>query len=127
MGILFDSGKTCFESCGEFVIFMKIIPAVNEVDFSKIKEKIEKAAEFFPSAEGWIQIDIADGKFTSHKTWNNPRALRELRIQNSELRKLNLEIHLMVENPQDVVDDWIGAGAKRIIVHHEAVVDFAKK
>ena len=106
---------------------MKIIPAVNEVDFSKIKEKIEKAAEFFPSAEGWIQIDIADGKFTPHKTWNNPRALRELRIQNSELRKLNLEIHLMVENPQDVVDDWIGAGAKRIIVHHEAIVDSAKK
>ena len=106
---------------------MKIIPAVNEVDFSKIKEKIEKAAEFFPSAEGWIQIDIADGKFTPHKTWNNPRALRELRIQNSELRKLNLEIHLMVENAEEVVDDWIKAGAKRIIVHHESVMALAKK
>jgi len=103
---------------------MQIIPAINEINFSKIKEKILKAAEI---GAKWVQIDIADSKFTSHKTWNNPRALRELRIQNSELRKLNLEIHLMVENPQDVVDDWIGAGAKRIIVHHEAVVDFAKK
>ncbi|MEK7593130.1 MAG: ribulose-phosphate 3-epimerase [Patescibacteria group bacterium] len=100
---------------------MKIIPAINEADFSKIKEKLEKAKEI---GADWAQIDVADGKFTSHKTWNQPKDLSDAKGQLSDV---NLELHLMVENPQEVIDDWIKAGAKRIIIHHEAAVDSAKK
>lgn len=101
---------------------MKIIPAINCGNFECVKEKLKKSAEF----SDWAQIDIADGKFTVHKTWNNP----------SELNfKLNLEIHLMVENPQDAIDNWLKAfrqnsgqaGAKRIIVHFETIKDSAAK
>lgn len=102
---------------------MQIIPAINCSDFECIKEKLKKAAEF----SGWVQLDIADGKFTPHKTWNKPEELKKL--GNSEIEKLgiNIEVHLMVENPQDVVDNWIKAGAKRIIVHFEALSEADKQ
>lgn len=99
---------------------MQIIPTINCENFECVKEKLQKAAEF----SDWVQIDIADGKFTPHKTWNNPKDLIDLQLKTNNQR-LNLEIHLMVENPLDVIDDWIESGAKRIIVHHEAVCEEA--
>ncbi|MBU4082514.1 ribulose-phosphate 3-epimerase, partial [Patescibacteria group bacterium] len=42
----------------------------------------------------------------------------------SDLKKLKtnlkLEAHLMVEKPEDVIDNWIKSGVKRIIIHYEA-------
>ena len=93
---------------------VKIIPTINCGDFACIAEKFKKSVEF--GAE-WVQIDIADGVFTLHKTWNNPE---EFKILNFKL-KINAEIHLMVENPLDVINEWIEAGAKRIIIHLEAI------
>ena len=103
---------------------MQIIPAINCENFECVKEKLQKVAEFFSdlpagasqsgAKEGWAQIDIADGKFTPHKTWNNPSEL----VSHS---KPNIEIHLMVENPLEVIDDWIKSGARRMIVHYEAI------
>lgn len=98
---------------------MRIIPAINCADFECVKEKFLEAAEF----SDWVQLDIADGKFTPHKTWNNPQELSDNRGQ---LLDVNLEIHLMVENPQDAVDNWLEAGTKRIIVHLEAVKNSAE-
>ncbi|MBI5079455.1 ribulose-phosphate 3-epimerase [Candidatus Wolfebacteria bacterium] len=105
---------------------MKIIPAINCPDFDCVKEKLEKAAEF----SDWAQIDVADGKFTPHKTWNNLEDILNLKSafarsksQEGPILNLNLEIHLMTENPQDAIDDWFKAGAKRIIVHLEVVQD----
>ncbi len=97
---------------------MKIILTINCGDFVCVAEKLKKAAEFGPPAGRWVQIDIADGKFTKHLTWNKSQ---ELRSKNYELSKLNIEVHLMVENPLAVIDDWIKAGARRIIIHIEAV------
>ncbi len=99
---------------------MKIIPAINCSDFDCVKEKLKKSAEI---GVEWVQLDIADGKFAHWKTWNNPEELYELRIRNNELGKINIEIHLMVENPLSVIDEWIKTGARRVIVHVEAIKD----
>lgn len=100
---------------------MIIIPAINCKNFECVKERLEKAAKFLPKAwnKRWVQIDIADSKFTKHKTWNNPQNLYELRIKNYKLSKINIETHLMIENPESAINKWIKAGAKRIIVHIE--------
>ena len=103
---------------------MQIIPAINCSDFECVKEKLKAAMNFFLPVSGWVQIDIADGKFTKHKTWNNPQEISSLK---SQISNLNLEIHLMVENPQEGIDDWIKAGAKRIFVHYEALVEAERK
>ncbi len=91
---------------------MLIIPAINCPDFNCVKEMLQKAAEFLPE-DSWVQLDIADGKFAPHKTWNNPKDLIKL--------KTNLEVHLMVEKPEAVIDDWTKTGAKRIIIHLESI------
>ncbi|MDE2001173.1 MAG: hypothetical protein KGI60_01235 [Patescibacteria group bacterium] len=94
----------------------QVIPAINETVFSEIEKKMRAAREF--GAE-WVHIDVADGKFTKNTLWNNPKELSAIR----HMLSANLEVHLMVENPDDVLDDWIDAGAKRIIVHIEAAKD----
>jgi ribulose-phosphate 3-epimerase len=71
---------------------------------------------FTPVPE-WIHLDIADGKFTPHKTWNEPSSWAKLRA------KQKLEVHLMAEEPEKLAASWLAAGAQRIIVHYEALFD----
>ena len=96
---------------------MIVIPTINCKDFKCVRAKLKKAVKFL-SKGSWIQIDISDGKFTRAKTWNNPRELSKLQPTTDNL---NIEIHLMTENPEMVVSEWLKAGAKRVIVHVEAI------
>ena len=100
---------------------MNIIPAINCQNFECVSEKLKKAGDFFSQSGGWIQIDIADGKFTDWKTWNNPGELSDAKNQ---LPDVNIEVHLMVEHPEEAIDDWIKTGIQRIIVHFEAIRKF---
>lgn len=70
-------------------------------------------------SDGWLHLDIADGKFTPWKSWSD---FKELGALNT---KLNIEVHLMVENPQSVAASWLEAGAKRLIVPVQAVRDMS--
>ncbi|MFH0712299.1 MAG: ribulose-phosphate 3-epimerase [Candidatus Jorgensenbacteria bacterium] len=96
---------------------MEVIPGINCPDFGCVREKINQAREL--GAE-WVHIDVTDGRFAKHTTWNNPEDLSSLA---DELGDLKLEIHLMVLDPQAVIGDWLQAGCDRIIVHFEALSD----
>lgn len=98
---------------------MVVIPAINEMDFEEIKKKIKTAADF--GAE-WVHLDVADGKFTKNVLWNNPKDLESLRATAYDLRA-NLEVHLMVQNPDEVLDSWLDAKVKRVIIHLESAKD----
>lgn len=101
----------------------QIIPSINCSDFECIKNRIGLASTFLNAeSENWVHIDVSDGKFTPHISWNNPEELGEFRIQNSEL-KINTEVHLMIENPEAYIDAWLKTGVKRIIVHLEVMQD----
>mgnify|MGYP001609693918 CR=1 FL=1 len=95
---------------------MQTIPVVNCPDFKCVKKRF---AEIKSIGSSWAHIDITDGKFTAVKTWNNPQEL----ITNYQLLISNFkfEVHLMIENPLASIEDWLKAGAKRIIVHFEAI------
>ena len=95
----------------------EIIPAIIAQNFKELEEKIEKVEPYVD----WAQLDIMDGQFVGESTW--PYA--ELgRGEPSELvnlkTKLNLEAHLMVEKPEEVIEKWIDSGVKRIVFHYEA-------
>lgn len=91
---------------------MLVIPAINEVKFEEVLKKIDTAGKF----SQWVHIDVVDGKFASNITWNNPKDIAGLKRLKS-----NLEVHLMIENPEAVVEDWISSGVKRIILSLEAI------
>jgi len=94
---------------------MLVIPAINSPSFEDAKEKILKAAEF----SGWIHIDVVDGKFAPNVTWGNPEDFLKLKTKNL---KLNIEVHLMVVNPEQALGAWLKTGrVKRIIVHLESM------
>lgn len=101
---------------------MQIIPAINESTFAAVEEKLAKCGSFLPHNE-WIQFDISDGRFTETPTWNNPADLAGLDLP------WNIEVHLMVENPESVLNEWLHAmaratkGKRRAIVHFEAMSD----
>ena len=96
---------------------MAIIPAINEVNFEEIKKKVLLVQSF---GSKWAHLDVADGKFTKNVLWNNPE---ELKVE-SEKWKVKIEVHLMVESPEDVLGEWLKTGIKRIFVHYESIKDF---
>ena len=69
----------------------------------------------FLKKEDFLHIDVADGIFTFHKTWNDTAGWAALRSP------FPLEVHLMVEHPEAWIAPWLAAGAKRFIVPVEAI------
>ncbi len=98
---------------------MRVIPAVNETAFEAVREKIERARDF--GAE-WVHIDVSDGIFTQNTLWNNPEELGESGLA----EMMQVEVHLMIKNPEQVIDRWLVAGVKRVVIHVEAAHDIAK-
>jgi len=90
-----------------------VIPSINCPDFEGARDHIKEAEKF----SEWIHIDIEDGKFVSHTTWGNPEELQSLEID------LNIEVHLMVEHPEETIESWLRVGAKRVIVHLQTIKD----
>lgn len=100
---------------------MKIIPTINCNTFAATAKRIEDARAFLPK-NGWLQIDISDGKFNPNKTWNDPKKFAKW-LKEKKIVGINFEIHLMVTDPKPWVMRWLEAGAKRVIVHIEAMTE----
>jgi ribulose-phosphate 3-epimerase len=62
-----------------------------------------------------VQIDVMDGRFVPNITFGT-LAVECLRPRT----RLTLEVHLMVEPPEDFIDPFAKAGADTLIVHQEA-------
>jgi len=90
-----------------------VIPSINCPDFKTAENYIRKAEKFAK----WIHIDVSDGEFSNTTSWGSPEELRSLNTN------LNVEVHLMVEDPEDVIEKWFDAGAKRAIVHLQSMKD----
>jgi len=94
---------------------IEIIPAIIPKSFADFTEKLSQVSRYVPV----VQIDICDGKFTGEKSW--PYSIEEEGFPFWE--EVTFEIDLMVENPDLVVDEWVHAGAERIVVHFESFPD----
>ncbi len=97
---------------------MITIPTINCESTECARDTLRVAATLAPS---WIQIDVSDGIFASTHTFNDPFSLKKIL---DELNfHPNIEIHLMVDDPESFIGEWLTNGTKRIIVHAEAVRD----
>lgn len=76
-----------------------------------MKERIAKVEPYV----NWCHLDVTDGVFSKHITWNNPGDLSNLKTH------LNVEVHLMVAEPEKVIDQWLIKPVKRVIVHLETL------
>ena len=87
-----------------------IIPAILTDNFFEFQQKLKKVENL----SSWLQIDVSDGKFTKRKTL----ILEELL---SLKFKQNLELHLMVFEPEKYFLTAEKLKVKRVIIHYEAV------
>ena len=74
-----------------------IIPAILEKNFTEIKNKILLLDQFCPN----FQIDIVDGHATDGESYLNAKMLDTIQTE------ATFELDLMVENPQDYVNERI--------------------
>jgi len=101
---------------------MEVIPALNCDDAHCVIDKLHVVKECLPN-DGWVHLDVTDAAFTFNKTWGDASRWREV-VGHVPLRDIKLEVHLMVEEPEKALEEWLEAGAKRVIVHVEAMKDF---
>jgi ribulose-phosphate 3-epimerase len=92
---------------------IEVVPSINVSNFEEVKERIAKVERYVR----WCHLDITDGIFSKHPTWNNPADVMFLDTT------LKAEAHLMVTEPERVIEHWLIAPVKRIIIHLEAAKD----
>ena len=63
----------------------------------------------------WVHVDVMDGHFVPNLTFG-PKMVADLH----RATRLPLDVHLMIEQPDDWVDRYVDAGAAYVVVHVEA-------
>lgn len=108
---------------------MHIIPAINTTSFEDAKQKLETIFTFLPEGE-LVHLDIVDGVFAPNVTWGSPEEL--IRLTTTKIPasagmtvgEVKFELHLMVQNPEAVIDAWLRTElVKRVVVHLEVMTD----
>ena len=94
---------------------MKVIaPSILSADFSRLGDEI-KAVE--SAGADWIHADVMDGHFVPNITFG-PLIVESVR----RVTSLPIDVHLMIENPDDYIPAFAEAGASLISVQVEASV-----
>lgn len=86
-----------------------LIPAILETSFDEVMKKLS----LVENLAVWAQVDVCDGLFAYPETWREPDLLNSLE------GKIKIEVHLMMEQPENELPAWTTV-ADRIIVHYEA-------
>jgi ribulose-phosphate 3-epimerase len=92
----------------------KIAPSILSANFLKLGEEIRAAEE---AGADILHIDIMDGHFVPNITIG-PFIVEAIRT----ITSLPLDVHLMIEEPDKYLEDFIKAGADYLTVHYEASV-----
>jgi ribulose-phosphate 3-epimerase len=99
----------------------EIIPAILPESFEDLEEKLGMVAGLVPL----VHIDVTNSTVTPDSSWPYKGEISHfLRITEEAegfpyWEDMRFEVHCMVKEPGEIVEDWIKAGAERIIVHLE--------
>jgi ribulose-phosphate 3-epimerase len=91
---------------------IKIAPSILSADFANLKKEIQEVEK---GGADWIHVDVMDGHFVPNITMG-PLVVEAIRPHTG----LPLDVHLMIEEPDRYIDDFVKAGADLISVHQEA-------
>lgn len=88
-----------------------IAPSILSADFGRLAEEVKAVEE---AGADVIHVDVMDGHFVPNITVG-PVVVKAVR----KATALPIDVHLMIENPQNYVADFIKAGASWVSVHFE--------
>lgn len=91
---------------------VKIAPSILSADFAKLGEEIKEVEK---GGADYIHVDVMDGHFVPNITIG-PLIVEAIR----PITELPLDVHLMIENPDQYIPTFAKAGSSIITVHEEA-------
>lgn len=93
---------------------IQIAPSVLSCDLGRLREQVEQAEA---GGAAWLHVDVMDGHFVPNLTFGAPmiRALRKISA-------LPIDVHLMVERPEQYLAEYAELGAKVFAFHPESTV-----
>ncbi|HNS95727.1 MAG TPA: ribulose-phosphate 3-epimerase [Polyangiaceae bacterium] len=91
-----------------------VAPSILSADFGRLHDQVQAAEQ---AGAGWIHVDVMDGHFVPNITIG-PLVVRAVR----RATQLPVDVHLMVSEPDSLVEAFVDAGADVVTVHSEACV-----
>ena len=91
---------------------VKIAPSILAADFARLGEEI---AAVEAAGADLLHVDVMDGHFVPNLTIGPP-VIKAIKA----VTKLPLDVHLMVEQPDALLPDFVDAGSDNLTVHVEA-------
>lgn len=90
----------------------KLSPSILSADFANIQNEIKLIEQ---GGADYIHVDVMDGHFVPNITIG-PDFVKAIK----KVTHLPLDVHLMIENPDDYIEKFVDAGADILTVHQEA-------
>jgi ribulose-phosphate 3-epimerase len=90
-----------------------LAPSLLSADFGALASEVAKAER---GGADLLHLDVMDGHFVPNITFG-PLVVRAVR----KVAHVPLDVHLMIEEPDRYIKEFVDAGAARIAVHLEAV------
>jgi ribulose-phosphate 3-epimerase len=91
---------------------VEIAPSILAADFARLGDEIRTVEE---AGADVIHVDVMDGHFVPNISIGIP-VVASLR----KATRLPMDVHLMIESPEEYIEEFIEAGANRVLVHQEA-------
>lgn len=92
----------------------KLAPSILSADFSKLAEEV---AEIEKGGADYIHVDVMDGHFVPNISFG-ASVMKSLEGKTG----LPFDVHLMIENPDDYLEDFVTDQTEFITVHEEACI-----
>jgi len=102
------------ESIRKDLKMFKLAPSILSADFGHLAEDVKKIEE---GGADIIHVDVMDGHFVPNISFGAP-VMKGLNGKTG----LNYDVHLMIENPDQYIEDFVTPQTEYITVHQEACV-----